>query len=180
MMLRLREIHTADTAYPFVEQLWLAAFPEAERRDAAAQRRNTDSNPLFHCLLAESDGQPVGFITYWDFDTFCYGEHLATSLSVRNRGMGAQILHLLFDRIRRPFVLEAELPEDDLTSRRVAFYRRNGLVPWTDFPYTQPAYRKGGETVPLLLMATADLSPDKDFRRVVSRIYRDVYGADLE
>lgn len=168
-----REIHTTDSVYAPVEQLWLSAFPEAERRDTAAQRANTDTQPNFHCLVAE-DTQFVGFLTYWDFGTFCYGEHFATLPSVRNGGYGSAILHEVLRRAGQPFVLEVEQPDTELSRRRVRFYERNGLTLW-QVPYIQPAYREGGESVPMLLMATAPLSAEHDFPTVRRTLYTEVY-----
>ena len=107
IMFTLREIQTSDTAYSCVEQLWLVSFPINERRDIDAQRYNTDARTNFHCLLAEDDGKAVGFITYWHFGDFCYGEHLATDPLCRNKGYGARILSALHTQLSTsmPFVL---------------------------------------------------------------------------
>lgn len=169
-----REIHTTDSSYAQVEQLWLSAFPEAEHRDTAAQRANTDTQPKFHCLVAE-DTQMVGFLTYWDFGTFCYVEHFATLPTVRNSGYGSIILREVLRRAGKPFVLEVEQPDTELSQRRVRFYERNGLTLW-QVPYTQPAYREGGASVPMLLMATAPLSAEQDFPTIRRTLYTEVYG----
>ncbi|MGN0236292.1 MAG: GNAT family N-acetyltransferase [Paludibacteraceae bacterium] len=184
-MLTLREIHTSDSAYPWVEQLWLASFPHNERRDTEAQRNNTDARADFHCLLAEDDGQAVGFITYWHFDGFCYGEHLATDPACRNKGYGAQILAALRAHLDTryaapmPFVLEVEIPADDLSRRRIAFYERNGFTLWSDCDYRQPPYRPSDAPLPLFLMAQGNLVPDRDFGRVKETIHREVYGVNM-
>lgn len=175
-MIRLREIGSTDAGYAFVEKLWIEAFPEAERRDTEAQRVNTDTNPVFHCVLAQQDGQPVGFITYWDFGTFCYGEHFATDPALRNCGYGRQIFQAVLAHIARPFVLEVEMPEDEMSTRRIGFYKRNGMIIWSDIPYTQPAYRVGGESLPMRLMATPGLQPEKDAADIIRTIHRYVYG----
>ena len=177
-MIRLREIGSKDAAeYAFVERLWIEAFPEAERRDTEAQRVNTDTNPVFHCVLAENEeGVPTGFLTYWDFDTFCYGEHFATAPALRNCGYGRQIFQAVLAHIARPFVLEVEMPEDEMSTRRIGFYKRNGMIIWSDIPYTQPAYRVGGESLPMRLMATPGLQPEKDAADIIRTIQRYVYG----
>ena len=186
-MFTLQEIHTSDAAYSWVEQLWLASFPRNERRDIEAQRYNTDALANFHCMLAEDDGKAVGFITYWHFGDFCYGEHLAIDPICRNKGYGAQILSALNNQLSNfnsklsapmPFVLEVELPIDDLSRRRIAFYARNGFTLWRDCACVQPPYRLGDEPLPLLLMVRGNLSPANDFRRVMTMIHREVYGAE--
>lgn len=169
-----REIHTTDSAYAQVERLWLTAFPEAERRDTAAQQANTDTQPNFHCLVAE-DTHMVGFLTYWDFGAFCYVEHFATLPSVRNSGYGSAILREVLCRAGKPIVLEVESPDTELSQRRVHFYERNGLTLW-QVPYIQPAYRAGGESVPMFLMATAPLSAEHDFPTIRRTLYSEVYG----
>lgn len=176
IMIQLRDINTADPCYPFVERLWVESFPEVERRDTLAQRNNVDANPVFHCVLAENEGQPIGFLTYWDFDSFIYGEHFATDLALRNCGYGKQIFRAVLDHVARPFVLEVEIPDTEMSTRRIGFYERNGMIIWNDIPYTQPAYRVGGESLPMRLMATSDLQPEKDAADIIRAIHRYVYG----
>ncbi|MGM9809484.1 MAG: GNAT family N-acetyltransferase [Paludibacteraceae bacterium] len=203
-MFTLREIHTSDAAYSWLERLWLDSFPRNERRDTDAQRYNTDMRTNFHCLLAEDDGKAVGFITYWHFGDFCYGEHLATDPSCRNKGYGAKILsaldnHLLTLNTQRstfnsqhttlssqrstlnvplPFVLEVEMPTDELSRRRIAFYERNGFALWRDCAYQQPPYRPEDTPLPMLLMVRGSLDPTRDFARVKATIHREVYGVE--
>jgi RimJ/RimL family protein N-acetyltransferase len=174
-MIHLRSIRTNDEAYAFVENLFLSAFPEDERRNTDAQRYNTDENPLFYCCLAEEDNEPIGFFTFWDFDTFCYGEHFAIDPARRNGGYGQQVIRALLEKINRPLVLEVELPEDEMSSRRIGFYERQGFTLWKEVPYTQPSYRPGGHTLPMHLMATEGLNPEEHFEKVKQRIYKDVY-----
>ena len=180
-MITLREIHTSDPSYPWVEQLWLAAFPRNERRNTEAQRENVDARANFHCLLAEDEGKAVGFITCWHFGDFCYGEHLATDPACRNHGYGARILSTLNAKLSTqnapmPFVLEVEMPADDLSRRRIAFYERNGFTLWRDCAYMQPPYRPEDAPLPMLLMVKGNLSPEEDFQRVKQTIHREVYG----
>ncbi len=175
-MTDIRQIHTSDGTYEFVERLFLSAFPEDERRDITAQRYNTDNNPLFHCMLAEDNGQPVGFFTYWDFRRFCYGEHFATDTTYRNHGYGSQILSAILERIAKPLVIEVEMPDNELSMRRIGFYQRNGMHLWEDYNYMQPAYRPNGNTLPMLLMSSGGLDSENDFAEVVSIIHREVYG----
>ena len=69
----------------------------------------------------------------------------------RNRGYGGRTLEILKEMYER-MVLEAEPPTDDLRSRRIAFYERNGFSK-NDYPYLQPPYRPGETRVPLVLMS---------------------------
>lgn len=175
-MIVLREIDTSDLCYAFVEHLWQSAFPIEERRDVDVQRYNVDRNDMFHCMLAEDKGQAVGFFTYWDFETYCYGEHFAIDDVFRNQGYGRDVLSALLRHIGKPLVIEVELPSNALSLRRIAFYQRNGLRVWEHFPYVQPPYRTGGSSIEMLLMATSDLDPMNVGHKVVRTIYSNVYG----
>lgn len=177
-MITIRDINTDDSHYPWVEALMLDAFPEDERRDTAAQRANVDSNPCFHCCLAEDDGRPIGLFCYWDFGSFCYCEHFATDPFLRNRGYGSQVLRSAIERIGRPLVLEVEMPADNMSRRRIGFYRRHGLHLWEDVEYVQPPYRDGGNSLPMMLMATDGLDAGRDALWIRCNLYRHVYGAE--
>ena len=176
-MVSIQEINTSHAAYAFVEQLWQQAFPQNERRDIAAQRWNIDQRAEFHCLYVEDEGVPIGFVTYWELDGFCYVEHFATDATARNRGYGCQIMATLQARVGdMPIVLEVEMPEDALSIRRVGFYERQGFTLWSDWSYIQPPYRNGDEPLPMRLMVWGDLLPERDFARVSIAIHRAVYG----
>ncbi len=175
-MLQLRKISTTDPTYNQVENLFLSAFPEDERRDTPQQRENVDHSPIFHCITAEDEGDFVGFITYWDFDTFVYIEHFATSPAKRNNGYGSKIMNAIQESVSKPIILEVELTEDDLSQRRIGFYQRQGFTLWSEHPYIQPPYRQGGNPLPMLLMATEGLIADKDFPSIVNTIHHHVYN----
>ena len=178
-MLKLTPIHTSHEGYTFVEELMNSAFPLEERRDNDSQREHTDQNPLFTVNLVtdeKEDGSTiqVGFITSWNFGDFHYLEHFATSPQVRNMGYGKQVLSAVLAQMPGLVVLEVEEPEDELTSRRVSFYERNGfkICPRN---YIQPAYRLDGESIPLKIMFRGQESLDNDFERVRDTLYHEVY-----
>ncbi len=174
--MKLTDIKTDHPHYDFVEKLYLDAFPESERRPVEAQRRNVDENGKFHCyLLTEDDGRPIGFITVWQLDGFYYGEHFAIDPALRNGGYGGRVMQHLLSELRLPFVLESEVPADEMSRRRIGFYERQGFRVW-DKDYVQPPYCTGGTPLPLYLMVageTPDMPSVDDVRRA---IYREVYG----
>ncbi len=175
----LHEITTADSAYSFVENLWLNAFPEIERRDTAEQRAKIDQGELLHCMVARLHERPIGLFTYWDFGAFAYGEHFATDTTVRGNGYGAQIIQQVLDRTSKPFILEVELPENEISQRRIAFYKRNGLELRQDVKYIQPSYRIGaGAELPMALMTTPDFDRQVAIHEAIRTIRTYVYGCE--
>lgn len=176
--MNITAINTSHPHYAFVENLFLSAFPEDERRPVEDQRRNVDNNEAFRCyLISEDDGRPVGFITLWSLDGFCYGEHFAVDPALRNGGYGGRVMQHLLGELHRPFVLEAEVPADEMSRRRVGFYERQGFRVW-DKDYVQPPYRSGGRPLPLYLMVAGETDAMPSVDAVRRAIYREVYGVE--
>ena len=169
-MIQLQEIKTTHEHYPFMEKLLETAFPLQERRDSIWQRKNADESPLFHNTLITDDDNPIGLLTYWDFKDFIYIEHFAIDDRLRNNGYGQQTLSVLKEQTKLPIVLEAEEPTDELTKRRIGFYRRQGFI-LQDFPYQQPPYRPEDKWFPMKLMTfgIVNMANARDI------IYREVY-----
>ena len=175
-MIRLQRITTANAdQYAYMEQLMQASFPPEEYRPLAQLREYTDGKTNFYNNIIYDDGQTVGFITYWDFDTFYYAEHFAIDPAQRNGGYGRRTLELLCETLQRPIILEVEMPEEEMARRRIGFYMRQGFLLW-EHPYVQPPYRQGDPFLPMMLMCYGRLQCDKNFDTVKSRIYREVYG----
>ena len=134
-MMEIKQLASSHSPYyPFVEQLLTLSFPAEEYRPLAEWKRFTDEKQAFHNQVILDDGQPVGLVTHWDFDRFCYVEHLAISPDARNGGYGGHLLQLLQHQLKRPIVLEVEEPQEEMARRRIGFYQRHGFKLWTT-PY---------------------------------------------
>ena len=112
-----------DSLYHLLEQ----SFPADEFRDYGGQRA-LFAHPRYHpCGLRDERGDVKALLTVWDFDTFVYIEHFAVSPAARNSGIGSALLQQVTAPMQKPVCLEVELPESDITRRRIGFYRRNGF-----------------------------------------------------
>ncbi len=174
-MIQIKQIYTSEKAdYLFAEKLFISAFPKEERRDVSLQREYTDFNKLFHNNLLLVNQEPVGFISYWNFEDFLYIEHFAIDETKRNGGYGRKVLEHLEKNTKLPIVLEVELPENEISKRRIEFYQRQGfkLVKET---YYQPPYRKEDNYLPMMIMMNAD-SDTVSFEHIKSTLYKKVYG----
>ena len=70
-------------------------------------------------------------------------------------------------------LLEVEPAEDELTTRRVAFYRRNGYR-IVDRSYVQPSYENFGDAAPLWIMGNDTPERLPEFiERIKKEVYRD-------
>ena len=156
----------------FAQELFEEAFPEQERPPFSSLRHRDAGK--FHFLVAENGDDPVGILTYWTFDDLVYIEHFAIAEELRNQGLGkASFLNFLSQQTDQ-VVLEIELPNTEEADHRLEFYQSMGFYrnPQT---YTQPAYRKGGHTVPMILMSKYELDDD-EFEEIRALLYREVYG----
>lgn len=177
-MIKFIPVKTEDSRYAFIENLLHESFPEGERREDSRQRYNVDNNSLFTTYLINDEEADisVGVITVWKFKKFCYVEHLATSPNIRNKGYGNKIIRTLLDGCKDiTVVLEVELPEDEMSKRRIGFYERNGFRLCTK-DYLQPPYSLGGKPIPMYLMFSGCESIDEDFENIKVEIYSNVYG----
>ena len=179
-MLQWERLDTKHRLYPFAEDLLHTAFPADERRDDAQQREYTDRKAEFAAYALTDGDEPIGILTCWHFcggksENFVYVEHLAVAPSKRNGGYGAEILRSLKERHKGIIVLEVELPQDEMSRRRIAFYERNGFE-LCRLPYLQPPYRPENTPLPMHLMFYGTASPAPLFNTIRDTIHRHVYG----
>ena len=123
----------------------------------------------------ECGGEFCGFITWWDFGDFVYGEHFAMLPECRGAGIGGEVIDRVVADAGKPVVLEVELPTNDTARRRIGFYERHGFT-LCDAEYVQPPYDAGGEGVPMRLMSHGMPLDAETFERVRDTLYAEVYG----
>lgn len=137
------------------------SFPYEERRSRRDQLAIL-SHPDYRLCVAVCDGRNVGVVGYFETPEFIYFENFCTVPQLRNCGLGSKILQSLVaaypDRL---FVLEAELPVDELTTRRIGFYKRNGMLV-NVYDHVQPHYHKGDKDLHLVVLSHGrQLTPDE-------------------
>ncbi len=171
-------VNIKDTRSPLltaVRNTYENSFPEVERRDFPLLMEILSSNERFHVLaLMLQDDQYVGFLTYWDFDSFIYAEHFAIEAEKRCGGIGGHCLSRFLEHVAKPVVLEVEMPTNDFSRRRIGFYERLGFTLDSHY-YTQPPYHDGGESLELQLMTYNYPLTDELFESVKRILYREVY-----
>ncbi len=160
----------------YAERLYLSSFPEDERREVSDWLTYTWSKPEFYNNIIEHGGCKTGFISFWDFGDFIYVEHFAMDVCVRGRGLGGMAIEALRRSAGKPVVLEVELPSDDISRRRVAFYERHGFK-LCERKYVQPPYRAGGNELEMKIMWCNAGNLNDVYDDIVARIYNKVYGA---
>ena len=167
----------ADNAHLIqkVESTYNAAFPPVERRDFSlvVDLLSNDSR-FFLDVLMDPVGY-IGFITYWDYESFIYIEHFAIDEKRRNSGLGGKALHTFLQKTDKPILLEVEPPVDNEQIRRIAFYNRYGFE-YHSLPYKQPPYRMGDPMLPMCLMSFGDIPFINDIQKIKTILYQNVYN----
>lgn len=151
-MITLKRIFTADDKlYISATALLEVSFPACERRDDDLQRKVMSHPDYRLCAIMDGD-EFVGVAGYFDAPDFIYFENFCVSPDKRNGGYGSKTLQILTQCGNKPFILEIEPPEDELTTRRAEFYKRNGMVV-NPYPHIQPHYRRDDPDLPLVVMS---------------------------
>jgi len=140
-----------------LQQLYEQAFPVQERREFEQLLQLLDE-PDMHLDVAVVGTRMAGFYIFWQFESFCFLEHLAIQPDLQGQGFGQQFLQRLLREAGEKLVLEVERPGDETTRRRIRFYEGLGFTLHPGFDYYQPPYRKGQPPVPLYLMTSPPLT----------------------
>lgn len=157
-----------ETDFPEIYRIMQASFSDDEYRPYDEQLALFEE-PEYRIYY-----MPAGFLAVWEFESFTYIEHFAVDPALRNSGTGSAMLQELVKQYQKPICLEVELPEDELTRRRIGFYERNGFV-FNEYPYIQPPISKGKSPVPLRIMTYGEAITRETFEAMKNVLYRSVY-----
>ena len=160
-----------ETNFPEIYRIMQASFSDDEYRPYDEQLALFEE-PEYRIYY-----MPAGFLAVWEFESFIYIEHFAVDPALRNSGTGSAMLQELVKQYQKPICLEVELPEDELTRRRIGFYERNGFV-FNEYPYIQPPISKGKSPVPLRIMTYKSEITREEFKKMKEILYRRVYKCE--
>ena len=150
------------------------AFPKEEIRTYEGQLALLENPYYWLKRKLDDQGRLIAFMAVWEFEDFCFVEHLAVSRQARGNGIGGQMMQEYIRQSVHPLILEVEPPETDICKRRIAFYQRMGFQ-LNDFEYQQPPMRKGHGWYPLMIMSFPGSLMKQEFEPMKRRIYREVY-----
>ena len=174
-MIQLTDLSESDHPH-FAKDLFESAFPEEERPPFSELKHRDTSK--FHFLVATNDNddgdEPIGILTYWDFEEMVYIEHFAIDEDLRNQGLGKAVFLNFLSQQKKQIILEVELPHDETSDHRIEFYASMGLYQ-NPQKYIQPPYTKRKKSVPMIVMSKYELD-DEEFDEIREILYREVYN----
>ncbi|PWJ39179.1 GNAT family N-acetyltransferase [Sediminitomix flava] len=172
-MKRLRLFTTEHDHFQKAWQLYEDAFPIDEKRELGLQKEII-KNPKYHFDVIFDEDDFVGFLLWWEFESFRYIEHLATLSVHRGKGYGKQIVKQFISESEDVIILEVDLPKDEVSKRRINFYERIDFK-LNQYPYKQLPLRKGGEYVDMLLMSSPQILSKQDVDRFKEQFKTECY-----
>lgn len=168
----LKKFHRQD--FDKIYHLLELSFPNDEYRNYEGQKE-LFNNPLYSVYGLYDDVNDVKMLlATWEFDNFVFLEHFAVNPRYRNQGLGGKALHELAELFQKRICLEVELPETEMSCRRIQFYQRNNLF-LNEYPYMQPSLAEGKNKIPLLIMTSGGKIDESMFREIKDTLYVEVY-----
>ena len=116
----------ADSRTPDAEKLIALhreTFPEYERFcDTPLMANMIDHEGSMYFNAVYEKGELAGLFVYWDLGDSYYIHFIAVYPEKRNHKIGQHILDWVCEHLHRPVFLEAEIPYDAITARRLCFW----------------------------------------------------------
>ena len=169
-MINLKPV--TDKNFSSVYKRLVDAFPYEERRDECDEEKCFLKKQFNFCEITDN-GESVGLIVFWVFESFLFIEHIAINKEIRSKGYGSKTVDLIKRKYNLPIVLEAEAPETETQQKRIKFYEKLGFKV-NSYDYTQPSYHNT-ESVPLLVLSFPKLLSENEFDVFFRETRRVVY-----
>lgn len=162
-----------EAEFEVIKNLYLTAFPPNERRefDELKKQIYNDECNVNLILIGE---KVAGLIIFWNFNEFVFLEHFAIEPDLRGLGIGEKTLAEIKTLYQKTVILETELPNDELSLRRIRFYERNGFHKLSR-TYFQPSYGSNKPEIELKLMSTNVDLPTETLDKYILQIREKVY-----
>ncbi len=164
----------SESDFDAVYSLMSKSFPKDEYRTYSGQKALLKKSEYKIYGVKADSGELQAFAAVWAVGEMAFLEHLAVDPSLRGHGMGADILCDLVHLLGKTIFLEVEPPADELTERRIGFYRRNGFF-LNEYPYVQPPLSHGKQPVPLLIMTYGKAVSKREFENIKESLYARIY-----
>jgi len=150
------------------------SFPSIERRSYENQKKLLYEDSYSIIVNNDEKENITAFIANWEFNDFSFIEHFAVDSKMRGNGMGTSILKDYLNKCNKLIFLEVELPENDISVRRIEFYKRLGFY-LNDFEYLQPPLQKQHDFLPLKVMSYPRSVDEMEFINYKNTVYEKVY-----
>ena len=140
--------------------MYCISFPIFEQR-STLQQVEAFQNERYKLLAFTENDVFLGFISYWEFDTYRYVEHFAVNTDLRGKGYGSNLLRTFIQSTDKIVLLEIDPITDSISEARLRFYKRCGFSE-NPYPHKHPAYRSEYQPHSLIVLTTkGEISKDE-------------------
>lgn len=141
--MKLIDIKPNDTQlWSTVWSLYISSFPEHERRGAISHLSATTNRSFITKAVVDESSNLLALLFYWKIKDLIYIEHLAVNPKNRGSNIGTKIMQIFLEEHREfKIILEIEPTLDEITHRRLRFYKKLGFTE-NPYEYTHPSYTR--------------------------------------
>lgn len=158
-----------DLFYPLLK----TSFPENELLPQDIHLKLFSQPTFFGRQYKNFSAFTIGY----QFETYLFLELFMVQAHLRNQGIGKEFLLEVIQNASTPILLEVEHPTDDLSKRRIEFYKRLGFH-LNICDYKMPRFDKEHGGVPLYLMSYPNQLTEEEINNYTKKIHQDVYLVD--
>lgn len=144
--------HSKHPLYPVFKELYGISFPIFEQR-TEAQQEKAFSSLQYRLVTYQENDAFIGFISYWEFPTYIYVEHLAVNQTIRGKGYGSLVLNKFIADNQKIVLLEIEPVIDEVSAARLRFYQKCGFHE-NGYKHIHPPYRAEFKGHSLVILTT--------------------------
>lgn len=162
-----------------IYEILKSSFPDEELRTKENQKALLNKE-YYHISVAKTEDEKdiTGVLCFYEFDSFIFIEHFAVAPDLRGKQIGSRLLEGFLMCNEKPVVLEVEPETDDITRKRIAFYKKYGFF-LLDYDYQQPPMRNNTDAIKLQIMSYPHPLNKDGFNKIKDTLYRYVYSVNI-
>lgn len=148
----MKKLYILDTNDKYFSQAWEIyqySFPTNEKRTLKEQKEIIEKNNYYFNIFVKNDSV-IAILLYFKIKEDIYIEHFAINNKYRNQHLGSEILKEFISK-NKNIILEIDLLEDEISVKRLEFYKRLGFKN-SDFKHYQVPFRKNQKELELILL----------------------------
>ncbi len=162
----VRITKTDDPYFDEFLSVYSISFPIFEQR-VKEQHIYAFNQPNYNVNCYIENNSFIGFIVFWDFDSYIYIEHLAIHPDRRGQNYGSLVLNQFIEQNEKSIILEIDPLVDDISVKRYHFYKHLGFIK-NNHKHTHPAYREGFQDHELIILSTQKVLSKKEYEQFYS------------
>lgn len=163
--------------YQSFHKLYCTSFPIFEQR-TVPQQAAAFQHKAYKLSAFTENNLFIGFIAYWEFDTYLYVEHFAISSELRGKGYGSKLLSRFIQSTDKIVLLEIDPITDSQSEARLRFYQKCGFYK-NEYCHKHPAYRDEYQPHSLIVLTTQREISEDEYRQFNLDLNKTVMNRDV-